>query len=343
MSETKLYPPYPSSKVIKGVTFDWASRRRLAPGSDNWPLTWADDGHQYTSFGDGGGFGGTNAIGRVSMGVARVEGDRQDYRGYNVWGGKDAENPATFPGKSWGIICIDGIFYMWRSGEASADCYESQRLYQSDDHGATWTFTGVEFDNESFRRSRGFFVPTFLQYGQDYQDARDEYVYMYAPEVKSLVWELQVPGEINLIRVPKHRITSREHYEFYAGSSESGPKWTTDGDRRKPVFYDANGTMRVNAVYNPGLKKVILTAQHTARNYGWGIYEANEPWGAWRTIYYSDCLVPSDWECKKISYVSFSPKWWDNDGWDFVMIFSGREYNDAWNSVEGSFILHGLS
>ena len=35
-------------------------RATLAPGSDIWPLTWAADGHQYTTFGDGGGFGGTD-------------------------------------------------------------------------------------------------------------------------------------------------------------------------------------------------------------------------------------------------------------------------------------------
>jgi hypothetical protein len=341
MSGNKLYPPYPKSKLIKGIFFDWSSRIRLAPGSDNWPLTWADDGHQYTVFGDGGGFGGTNAEGRSSMGVARIEGDdRKNYKAYNVWGGKNAENPATFTGKSWGIISIDGIFYMWRSGAASADCFEFQKLYKSEDHGAAWEDTGVEFNVDSFNRSRGFFVPTFLQFGQDYNGARDNYVYIYAPEVKSLVWELQIPGEIALIRVPKGTMASQEHYEFYAGRDESGkPIWTHDGDRRRPVFYDANGVMRVNAVYNPGLKRYFLVSQHTARNHGWGIYEAEEPWGDWKTVYYSESFAPNDWECKLISYLSFSPKWWDNDGWEFVMVFSGREHNDAWNSIEGSFII----
>jgi hypothetical protein len=325
---------------MKGITFDWSSRIRLAPGSDNWPLTWAADGHQYTVFGDGGGFGGTNAQGRASMGIARIEGSRKSYTGYNVWGGKDAEHPATFTGKSWGIISIEGTLYMWRSGAASEDCFEFQKLYKSENGGASWEYTGVHFHVDSFARSRGFFVPTFLQFGQDYSGARDNYVYMYAPEIKSLVWELQIPGEIALIRVPKDNIASMEHYEFFAGKDEAGqPIWTNDGDKRRPVFYDANGTMRVNAVYNPGLKRYLLVSQHTARNYGWGIYEAVEPWGPWNTVYYSDCFVPNDWECKLVSYLSFSPKWWDNDGWEFVMVFSGREYNDAWNSVEGSFIL----
>ena len=56
--------PYSKSEVIKGINFDWSFHIRLAPGSDNWPVTWADDGNQYVVWGDGGGFGGTNGIGR---------------------------------------------------------------------------------------------------------------------------------------------------------------------------------------------------------------------------------------------------------------------------------------
>jgi hypothetical protein len=43
--------PYPPSKAITGLT--WAPKGaivRKARGSDNWPLTWADDGHQYTAY-----------------------------------------------------------------------------------------------------------------------------------------------------------------------------------------------------------------------------------------------------------------------------------------------------
>lgn len=43
--------PYPASPVIAGVDFDFEARDRRAPGSDNWPMTWADDGHQYASWG----------------------------------------------------------------------------------------------------------------------------------------------------------------------------------------------------------------------------------------------------------------------------------------------------
>jgi hypothetical protein len=53
-SSTAAYPP---SRTITGIA--WAAKGtilRKARGSDNWPLTWADDDHLYTAYGDGNGF-----------------------------------------------------------------------------------------------------------------------------------------------------------------------------------------------------------------------------------------------------------------------------------------------
>src|SRR3954447_10686892 len=56
---------------IGGLQLDWSTYTRKAQGSDNWPTTWAADGSVYTSYGDGGGFGGA----RQSLGFARLSGD----------------------------------------------------------------------------------------------------------------------------------------------------------------------------------------------------------------------------------------------------------------------------
>ncbi|HYI93321.1 MAG TPA: hypothetical protein VEX68_07240 [Bryobacteraceae bacterium] len=77
-AETKS--PYPPSPFIRSVHFDWATHKRDAQGSDNWQLTWPDDDHLYGAWGDGGGFGGTNSDGRVSLGVARIEGAWDNYK-----------------------------------------------------------------------------------------------------------------------------------------------------------------------------------------------------------------------------------------------------------------------
>src|SRR5437016_3348197 len=50
-------PPYVQSKLITRA--EWAPKEaivRRARGGDNWPLTWADDGHLYTAYGDANGF-----------------------------------------------------------------------------------------------------------------------------------------------------------------------------------------------------------------------------------------------------------------------------------------------
>jgi len=78
--------PYPPSEVIRFVKFAPASEiRRQAQGiqkgsrfdgSDNWPITWADDGHQYTAYGDGYGFEPYTEL-KLGMGFARIEGGRR--------------------------------------------------------------------------------------------------------------------------------------------------------------------------------------------------------------------------------------------------------------------------
>src|SRR6516162_8230663 len=66
--------PYPPSKLIRGITWEWETYTNAALGSDLWPVTWGPDDNLYVAWGDGGGFGGTDADGRVAMGIGRIEG-----------------------------------------------------------------------------------------------------------------------------------------------------------------------------------------------------------------------------------------------------------------------------
>jgi hypothetical protein len=243
--------PYPSSPVIQSVSFDRSSHNRLARGSDNWPITWADDGHQYASWGDGGGFGGTSSDGRVSLGVARIEGDGDRYQGFNAWGGKNPENRATFGGKSCGIISVNGVLYMWVSPGSTPRTYQEARLYRSTNHGASWQGASWRFfDNE------GIILPTILQFGQDYAGARDNYVYHYAAGLAdSSGHVIQKPGEIYLFRVHKDQIFSpKSSYQFFNGWDSSGnPIWSNNINNKKPVFEDPNGVgPKVAVSYNTG-------------------------------------------------------------------------------------------
>src|SRR6202035_3015108 len=76
--------PYPPSKTIVGIT--WAPKAaivRKAKGSDNWPLTWADDDRQYTAYGDGWGFEPFLPE-KLGLGFARVAGEPPGFKGENI-------------------------------------------------------------------------------------------------------------------------------------------------------------------------------------------------------------------------------------------------------------------
>ena len=69
-----------ASPVIGGIK--WAptnSILRLAKGSDNWPLTWADDDVLYTAYGDGNGFE-PFVKPKLSLGIAKVLGGPLPFR-----------------------------------------------------------------------------------------------------------------------------------------------------------------------------------------------------------------------------------------------------------------------
>src|SRR5687768_5584096 len=124
--------PYLPSPVIERVDFDFSTHRRLAPGSDNWPTTWSDNEHVYTAWGDGGGFGGTNSKGRVSLGVGRVEGTVSDYKGSNIWGGFGCANIPTFDGKSYGILSVRGMLYLWVAHQPNPHLSACQLAFSQD-------------------------------------------------------------------------------------------------------------------------------------------------------------------------------------------------------------------
>jgi hypothetical protein len=329
--------PYPPSTAITGVTFDWATHVRQAPGSDNWPITWAANGHQYTSWGDGGGFGGTNNDGRASLGVARLEGNWDTYTGFNVWGGKNPENPGQFGGKSYGIISIGGSLYMWVSPGSNEGNFHEARLAVSTDHGATWTKA-----DWAFTEADDLILPTILQFGKDYAGARDNYVYHYAVRLKDdSGLKIQKPGQIDLVRVPKASLLDRDSYEFFAGLKSGNPTWTSNLASRVPVFQDQNGVgWNASVTYNAGLQRYLLATEHTQSMAGHlGLFDAPEPWGPWTTVGYY-----TNWESRGSNFFwNFSNKWTSVNGKSFTLIFTGSGINDAWNTVRGSFATESLS
>ena len=335
--------PYPASPVIGRVEFDFSTHRRLAEGSDNWPTTWAADGHLYSAWGDGGGFGGSNSKGRVSLGIARIEGDAGSYAGHNVWGGLEPENPATFTGKSYGILSVGGKLYLWVAHQPNPHLHRCQ-LAVSRDRGATWRLA-----DWSFRFEDQLSIPTFLNFGRDYAGARDGFVYSYfihpawgpgRSESGNFGFDVHKPGRVYLARVPKEAILDRERYEFFAGlGDDASPRWSRRLADKQPVFRDDNGVgWNMSVSYNAGLKRYLLATEHGETHAGkLGLFDAPEPWGPWTTVLYEEHWGKGQIEVSTF-YWNFPTKWQTADGTEFTMVFTGKNSNDSWNTVRGKFL-----
>lgn len=356
--------PYPDSLVARGIFLDWSTHQRHAPGSDNFQLTWSDDDHLYGAWGDGGGFYGTNGNGRVGLGFARVEGNRDDYRGFNVWGGFEAQNSATFEGKSWATISLEGDLYMWvvpdhPEGKSYRNHYEYVELAKSEDKGASWSKASWRFE-----QSEGLTIPTFLNFGKDNADVPVEfgdYVYSYFLAPQSTTMEQEGPNGVNLMvhrpgriylgRVLGDRLMgSKENHQFFTGRDALGqPTWGRLEDKQ-PVFEDENGVgWCLSASYNPHLDRVILVTQHRQTTSGLlGIFDAPTPWGPWSTIEYFEIDAPFGKDrpgselpwANNVFFAAFPTKWLDEE--TFVLNFTGGgrgKDNDSFNTVEGRFIL----
>ena len=132
---------------------------RKAHDSDNWPLTWADDDHLYTAYGDGTGFV-PKVPEKLSLGLARIEGGPDDFLGINIRSPTCERKGNGKNGlKASGLLMVDGILYLWARNAGNA------QLAWSSDHGLTWTWADWKF-------TTSFGCPTFLNFGRNYAGAQ---------------------------------------------------------------------------------------------------------------------------------------------------------------------------
>jgi hypothetical protein len=338
-------PPPPdegaSPAVITGVTFDATSHRRAAQGSDNWPLTWSDDGHQYAIWGDGGGFGGTESEGRASLGVARIEGDGRNYQGVNRFGGKQGECRSNIEGKAHGApLSMRGVLYAWITPRSGPRGYDAFTLHRSRNKGCSWTRLDVTFTRAQDHIGYG----SFVQFGRDNSAAPDAYVYTVATEITntSSLHIVQRPGRIMLVRVPALSIEDRGAYEFFAGLDETGqPEWSTRSADRLAIYEDLDGVGPFpQMTFVPGLQRMVYTNQHgsgsdsAASQSLLTMAEAPQPWGPWSVFHHARFLPQIE---HSVFQWNFAPKWFRNGGREFTLVFSGHASNDSWNTVDGVF------
>jgi CubicO group peptidase (beta-lactamase class C family) len=309
--------PYPNSPVISNIIWDDATRIvRKAPGSDNWPITWADDDRLYTAYGDGFGFD-PKMTKKKSMGFAKVEGRFSNFTGTNIPSPDEQLGHGRTGKKASGMLMVDGILYKWvRNIDGKGN---RAQLAWSDDYGKSWQWNSWRFD--------AFGYCTFINYGKNYDGARDHFVYTVTHDNPSAY---DRADRFVLMRVPKDRIRNREFYEFFEKIDLDGkPKWTRDIKKRGAVFAHPNKCHRSGISYNASLKRYLWWQAKYRKNEDgkqvgrFGVFDAPEPWGPWTTVYYTE-----NWDVAAGETGSFPPKWMSKDGKTIHLVFSG---NDAFS------------
>ena len=312
-------PPCPPSPAIEKIIWAPADTiARRASGSDNLPVTWADDDAMYITWGDGWGFE-PKVPKKLSMGFARIIGGPDDFKGVNIRSAAEQLGGGRSGRKGWGLLSVDGVLYLWM-GHADRQGGQAQ-LAWSRDHARTWTFADWKFPQ--------FGLMGFVNYGRDYDQARDDYVYAYSHDGPLA----DTPADhFILMRVPKDRIAERGIWEFFKGIDKKGQSvWTRDVKRRGAVFRHTDGCLRSAMTYNAALRR-YLWWQHipapkgspdrgdTRFKGGFGIYDAPEPWGPWTTAFYTE-----KWDVGPGEHGDFPAKWMSEDGRELYLVFSGED------------------
>lgn len=306
--------PYPNSKAITGI--NWSDEVvRAAEGSDNWPMTWGDDGDLYTAYGDGWGFS-PKLSKKVSLGIAKVQGSPSDFIGSNIRSstGEQAGDGALGR-KASGMIMVDDTLYMWvrNANNEGKFC----QLAWSEDRGVSWEWSSwMQID-------LGYCV--FLNFGKNYAGARDDYIYTYSPDTNSAY---HPTDHVVLARVHKSEIKNLAAYEYFAGlDMKANPIWSSTFDARKPVFTLEAGCNRLDVVHNRGLEKYFLTMRNVGQSgwqpggrEHWSIYESDSPWGPWSTVFYTE-----QWDIDPGEALRIPSKWISPDGTNFALVFSGDD------------------
>lgn len=347
------HPPFPQSTVIKGARWlelkpkppdgKKPQRYRKLDGSpadklpgDVWTCTWADDDQVYAVADD-------SSLGKY--GIYRIEGtppahtviEHRDMKEYQSKLKAPVENQRT----SWkgaGLTCVDGVLYLavyvqWEpeapeSGRAREVKGEPRKLWvpwnaqdlsllKSTDHGKTWSH--VHGSANALFPGRQFPTPFFVQFGKDYGDAMDDYVYAVSNNGGWNNWDYML-----LARVPRNKLPALRaaDWEVFASADTDKSSWSPDFGKAAPVFQYTGNTSMTGMQWVPAARRFLMAqwgydASDFRRLYWVHLYEAPKPWGPWRHVHT---------ERELFGYcVNFPAKWFADGGKKLWGVWSGRE------------------
>ncbi|MGH2369813.1 MAG: DUF4185 domain-containing protein [Chloroflexota bacterium] len=332
--------PYPPSPALALVSVSESITRREDLDGDDWPITWAADDQLYAAYGDGWGCRPIEKHTKRNTGLVRLSGPAGDFRGEEVpcpWFGGGAENPNF---KGCGLLAVDGVLYHFLRYQVADPACPPRRqiaakLIWSPDYGQTWQ-NGADYgpDVQAMRLffhepDHAFHSPTFLQAGQEYALAQDEYVYLYSPRED----RRRANDHLDLARVPRGSVAERRAHEFFAGlDTGDRPSWTRDITRRQPVFAFPGYVGPGDVVYNAPRGRYLLATcggQEGGQS-SLALFDAPHPWGPWTSI----GIVPR-WGSGQHGDSRYDPRlpanWIGDDGLSATLVYSDRIISDKLN------------
>ncbi|MEZ4709489.1 MAG: DUF4185 domain-containing protein [Caldilineaceae bacterium] len=309
-------PPADPSPVILDV--QWAEPstiRYIGPDSDSWVLTWADDDELYIAYGDGWGFA-PKLDAKVSMGFGKVSGSPANFTGTNIRSPDEQYGDSKTGKKPASLLALDGVLYLWvrNADNNGKEC----QLAWSTNGGANWTWADWTFAE--------FGYCAFINFGQNYANARDNYVYFVSHNYfNAYIYR----DDFILTRVPKDRIRQRSAYEFFVSrNSDGSANWSADINARGVVFSHPGNARRSSITYDAGIGR-YLWWQNLAPpddtidirlEGGFAIFDAPEPWGPWTTAFYTE-----QWDVGPGEIGAFPAKWMSADGRTIYLVSSTND------------------
>ena len=249
----------------------------------------------------------------------------------------------------WGWGWFDGCQLIWRpSGQVGW-----KRWNGTDANDADRWYAGQGGNQLLFRNELGFsfsFV-TIAQFGQDYGENKDGYVYLFSPNGP------EMPEQLNLVRVKKGDLLDRSKYEYFVRSLDDGEaEWRTNEICAKGVvhyFPESWGwySWSPSVVWNEALGLFVMAAGATQRpgsgdpmesfvHYEAGalaLLWAKHPWGPWHLFHYDESWI-GDHPDNRLYEPQLSPKWIRDKGRTMYLVYSDardrHRTNYKWNMQE---------
>jgi len=329
---------FPGSDTVAGL--NWLSEPIINSKfcGDVWSCAWADDDNLYAAADDtwGPDFTGGN------LGIFRIDGDPLDseitlinkMESYGAAGW--IEERASW--KANGLTCVDGVLYLsvsqhayWiPAGDNIQRTYDAT-IVKSTDYGQTWS-TKPDVGKPMFP-GHWFSNPFFVQYGRDYTDTMDEFVYAVS---NGGSWNNGNYLALGRVHRDKLGALDAADWEFYGGLGDGlEPVWVKDFRISHAVFIDRNNTSMAGIQYVPALKRFVLMEWaytdlddpgRPFSNSKLCLYESTKPWGPWRHIH-----TEPNWN--NGSYNPGLPAKWFEDGGKRMWLTSAGDFYNRHNST----------